>query len=236
MADTFYIAGDCIYKNADFHIAVYIDIGGYATYGEDRPLETHGEEKDPFWSLGVDTETWTYELQQAEIGLLERSRIKFGLEGAVESVWGWDIVGGAWVDLIAGGGGAHNRLHNMASALDHQSANKWKMWYADGAGPPAAVQELALGVAGTIIKSAGPVAPPTFTTHTLDNAFDHGKVIDGATSSANAVKIGDGADAVYIYAVGGDVFIEVVGGGTLKLKGGNLEADNLEKVYDAVWN
>lgn len=36
---------------------------------------------------------------------------------------------------------------------------------------------------------------------TLDQAFDNGKVVDGATSAANAVQIGDGTDDVLIYTL-----------------------------------
>ena len=41
----------------------------------------------------------------------------------------------------------------------------------------------------------------TTTTITLDNAFDAGKTIDGATSVANAVQIGDGIKDVLIYTL-----------------------------------
>ncbi len=236
MAGDYHITGDCVYNAANFRIAVYVDMDGYTVYGDDRPIETDGVAGDPFWAMGVDTESWTYGVAQAEIGLLEKSRIKFGVEGGVESVWAWDITGPAWVNLLAGGV-PHVRLHAMTSNLDH-NANQWKMWYSDGTLPNAKVDEFALGVAGTIVKSAGPAAPPTFTTHTLDNAFDHGKEIDGATSSANAFRVGDGVDKILLYGVNAtnEVFIEIVGGATLKLKGGNLEADGAEKVYDAVWN
>ena len=208
-----------------------MDENGYpdAQYGN-RPIETYGEADDPFWAMGVDTETWSYGEKQAEFGLLDGFRFKTD----VNSCWAWDAVGLVWVDLLAGGV-PHPRMHTMTSALDH-SANQWKMWYSDGAGPPAQVQEFALGVAGTIIKSAGPAAAPAFGTHSLDNAFDHGKEIDGANSIANAVKIGDGADKFNLYAVGGDVYLEVIGGGNIILKDGNIVADAAEKVYDAVWN
>lgn len=229
---TFYITGDCVYNAANFRIAVYVDMNGYAVYGDDRPIELFGVANDPFWAMGVDTETWTYGVAQAEFGLLGGYRIK---TDAV-SVWAWD--GLVWVDLLAGGV-PHVRLHEMTSAQDHK-ANQWKMWYSDGgvAPPVAQVQEFALGVAGTLIKSAGPAAPPVFTTHTLNNAFDHGKEIVGATSSANAFRVGDGVDKILLYGVNAtnEVFIEIVGGATLKLKGGNLVADGAEKVYDAVWN
>ena len=230
---TYYISGESIYNAANFYVAVYIDVSGFPDiqYGN-RPIETYGVADDPFWAMGVDTQTWTYGEKQAEFGLLEGYRIK----ADVNSVWAWDNVGMAWVDLLAGGV-PHVRLHAMTSVLDH-NANQWKMWYSEGTLPNAQVQEFALGVAGTLIKSAGPAAAPTFTTHTLDNAFDHGKEIDGATSSANAFKVGDGVDKIYLYGVNAtnEVFIEIVGGATLTLKGGNLVADTVEKVYDAVWN
>lgn len=228
---TFYIAGDSVYNAANFRIAVYVDINGYGDYNESRPIQTYGEADDPFWALGVDTETWTYEEKQAELGLLDGFRFKADVASC------WAGKSGAWIDLLAGGV-PHMRLHEMTDPLDHKSTNQWKMWYADGGGPPAQVQEFALGVAGTLIKSAGPAAPPTFTTHTLDNAFDHGKEIDGATSAVNAFRVGDGVDKILLYGVNAtnEVFIEIVGGATLTLKGGNLVADGAEKVYDAVWN
>jgi hypothetical protein len=43
------------------------------------------------------------------------------------------------------------------------------------------------------------VALKTSETQTLDNAFDQGKVIDGANSLANAVRIGDGSTPICIY-------------------------------------
>ncbi|MFC1646596.1 beta strand repeat-containing protein, partial [Candidatus Omnitrophota bacterium] len=42
----------------------------------------------------------------------------------------------------------------------------------------------------------------TAITHTLDDAFDDGKVIDGANESANAVQIGDTNDKLLIYTAG----------------------------------
>jgi len=40
-------------------------------------------------------------------------------------------------------------------------------------------------------------------TITLDGAFDHGKIIDGATSEANAVQIGDADYKIYFWVEGG---------------------------------
>jgi len=222
----FYIAGDCVYNAANFRIAVYIDSVGYTVYGADRPIETYGIAEDPFWSLGVDTESWTYGVKQAEIGLLKKSRIKFGKEGGVESVWGWDIVGLGWVDLIAGGGVAHNRLHNMANAFDHNSANKWKMWYADGAGPPAVVQELALGSAGQLIVSQGAAVAPIFS-----------KLIIGCNNEANALIISDGVVQVKIWCDGADTHIKTDSGDIiLDPAGGDVTLPGASKVWDACWN
>lgn len=234
---TYYISGESVYNDPNYYVSVFIHDAGYpdADYGTaSAKIEALGVADDPFWSLGVETVDppgpFVRGEKQAEFGLLYGYRFK----ADVNSCWAWDNVGFVWVDLLAGGA-PHVRLHAMTSAQDH-NANQWKMWYSDGGGPPAQVQEVALGVAGTLIKSAGPAAPPTFTTHSLDNAFDHGKEIDGANSIANAVKIGDGADKFNLYALGGKIYLEVIGGGDIVLKDGNIVADGLEKVYDAVWN
>ena len=42
---------------------------------------------------------------------------------------------------------------------------------------------------------------------TLDNAFDDGKVIDGATSNANSFQVGDGTDYMKFYTAGGVSYI-----------------------------
>ncbi len=50
---------------------------------------------------------------------------------------------------------------------------------------------------------------------TLDASFDLGKVINGATSAGNAMRVGDATDYLGIYASGGDV--TMVTGGTADL-------------------
>lgn len=171
---TFYIAGDSVYNAANFRIAVYVDMNGYANYNDPRPIQTYGEKEDPFWSLGIDTEGWTYEEKQAEFGLLDDFRIKIDVTG----VWGWDEVGSAWVDLLAAGGAAHIRLHTMTNILDH-SAGNWKVFYSDGVGH---VIELSLGALNTFLKSGGAGVAPTF------SIIDHG-VLDG---------LGDDDHAIYL--------------------------------------
>ena len=53
----------------------------------------------------------------------------------------------------------------------------------------------------------------------LDGAFDNGKVIDGATSQANAARIGDGTDYIGIYALsaGNTAHVEANSGSTIEL-------------------
>lgn len=213
---TFYISGESVYNDPNFYVAVYVDVGGYpdAQYGN-RPIETHGVADDPFWAMGVDTETWSYGEKQAEFGLLEGFRFK----ADAVSCWVWDAVGLVWVDLLAGGV-PHPRLHSMISQLDH-SANNWKVWYSDGAGH---VQELALGADGTLLKSEGPAAAPVFT-----------KTIDGCNNEANALIVTDGAIQIKIWNDGVDTHIKTDAGDIiLNPTGGNVTSPG--KIWDAVWN
>lgn len=52
----------------------------------------------------------------------------------------------------------HTRSHTMTSTSDHTAGN-WKVFYSNGSGQ---VVELALGESGTILKSNGAAAAPTF--------------------------------------------------------------------------
>jgi hypothetical protein len=53
---------------------------------------------------------------------------------------------------------SHDRQHTMTSTDDHTAGN-WKVFYSNGAGQ---VTELALGASGTVLKSNGPSAAPSF--------------------------------------------------------------------------
>lgn len=56
-----------------------------------------------------------------------------------------------------------------------------------------------LTVTSGAVACTSSITASTVTTHTLDNAFDDGKTIDGANSSANAMQVGDGSDDVLLY-------------------------------------
>lgn len=218
---TYYISGESIYNAANFYVAVYIDVSGFPDiqYGN-RPIETYGVADDPFWAMGVDTQTWTYGEKQAEFGLLEGYRIK----ADVNSVWAWDNVGMAWVDLLAGGV-PHVRLHAMTSVLDH-NANQWKMWYSEGTLPNAQVQEFALGTTGQLIVSQGAAVAPIFT-----------KTISGCNAEANALIVTDGVIQVKIWNDGVDTHIKTDSGDIiLDPAGGDVTLPGASKIWDACWN
>jgi hypothetical protein len=224
MADDWYIAGGSTYDEPNYYVSVFIHDVGFpkGEYGTDAvKMQTKGSADDPFWSLGVDTETWTYGEKQAEFGLLEGYRFK----ADVNSCWVWDDAGGAWVDLLAGGV-PHPRQHEMTDPLDHESDDQWVMWYADGAGPPADVQNFALGGAGDLIVSQGAAAAPIFT-----------KTINGCNAEANALIVTDGVIQVKIWCDGADTHIKTDGGDIiLDPAGGDVTCPGASKVWDACWN
>lgn len=220
---TYYISGESVYDDPNFYVAVYVDVGGYPKeqYGN-RPIETYGVADDPFWSLGVEIVDppgpYIRGVKQAEFGLLYGYRFK----ADVNSCWAWDNVGLVWVDLLAGGA-PHVRLHAMTSVQDH-NANQWKMWYSDGVGPPAQVNELALGAQGQIIVSEGPAAAPIFT-----------KTIRVARAEATALIIQGWGKKIKIWNDGADFHIKTDAGDII-LDPTTGEVTSPGRIWDACWN
>lgn len=99
----------------------------------------------------------------------------------------------------------HTRLHTITNTSDH-SANYWKLFYSDAAGE---IQEIATGASATVLTGNGVGAAPSFQAagggggESLDETFDIGKIIDGASSDGNSMDIGDGAYYINFYTVSG---------------------------------
>ena len=82
-------------------------------------------------------------------------------DAMVENVITAELVNGQSIDnridtLISAA--VHTRLHAMTDVLDHY-ANYWKLFYSDATGQ---IQEIATGVAGTILTGNGIAAAPSF--------------------------------------------------------------------------
>ena len=99
----YYIAGGSTYDNSEYGVYAYCDHGGYdeSEYGN-RPIQVYGDEFDPFWSLGINTETMASGQQQAEFGLLDSWRIKVTASG----IFGYHTASG-WIAMVGAGAGVH---------------------------------------------------------------------------------------------------------------------------------
>lgn len=81
--------------------------------------------------------------------------------------------------------------------------------------------------------------------HSLDKSFDDGKIIDGATSAANAMQVGDTNDKLLVYGSGGTVYLGITddtdllaltsaASGTLSVGGGvgKVTAGTFDPIFD----
>jgi hypothetical protein len=221
---TYYISGESVYNDPNYYVSVFIHDLGYpdADYGTaSAKIEALGVADDPFWSLGVETVDppgpFVKGVKQAEFGLLYNYRFK----ADETSCWAWD--GLAWVDLLAGGV-PHQRRHEMTDPLDHEADTTWVMWYSDGAGPPAQVQEVALGALGNMLVGQGVAAAPIFT-----------KTLAGCVSEATAFIVTDGVIEIKIWNDGTDTHI-LTDSGDLILDPNSGETKSPGKIWDACWN
>lgn len=85
-------------------------------------------------------------------------------------------------------GQLHDRSHAMTGTSDHTAGN-WKAFYSDGSGQ---VQEVALGASGTVLKSNGAAAAPTFASVPAGEAFPVGAVYINVTGVNPATELGYG--------------------------------------------
>lgn len=110
---TWYLKGGSEYASSSYYMWFYMDHNGFDEGDYDtRDIESHGETDDAFMAFGVNTSTWSYGLQRAEIGLLAGNRIIFTTtEVALQS--GYDPTGKSDSSLATkkyvddAGGGAH---------------------------------------------------------------------------------------------------------------------------------
>lgn len=115
----YYIAGGSTFDDSEYGVYAYCDHGGYdeSEYGN-RPIQINGDPSDPYWSLGLDTETMASGQQQAEFGLLDSWRIKITASG----IWGYHTASG-WMDVLGGGGDVtpdHNLLNGLNDGEDYE--------------------------------------------------------------------------------------------------------------------
>lgn len=219
----YYIFGGSVFDDPACKVYTYADLSGYdeSLYWATPRVKSdaHMVAGDPFWRLGG----LEGGQERAELGVFGKFKIEIDDLG----IWGIEE-GEDPVDLLIGGGGG---CENVFKTIDCPV----------GTDPVAETcnDTLVLTSADSSVTITGTVATDTVDfSVTLDSAFDGGKEINGATSSANAFKVGDCVEKILLYGIQANnkVYIEVVGGGELILLGGDLKADNNEKVYDAVYN
>lgn len=119
-----------------------------------------------------------------------------------DKTWVFDVEGSSWIDT---GSSNHSRLHAMTSTADH-SAGTNKVFYSDGNGE---VQELALGNQGTVLKSGGTGAAPTFGTLAIADLVN-GVVTGSGAEPAAADFAGDADNTVrFVLGTNGNLFLAI---------------------------
>lgn len=111
-----YIKGGSTYNSILYELWTFIKNAGFDE-GDYETIDflTDSDADDPFWALGLDTQTSTKGLQQIEIGLKGGYRIKITSTG----VFYWDVGLSSWITLSTGGGATDaNAIHdNVASEI-----------------------------------------------------------------------------------------------------------------------
>jgi hypothetical protein len=101
-----YVKGGSTYNDPEYCMYAYCEHSGYdeALYPY-RAIQIDGSTYDPYWALGLDTNTMTSGIQRAEIGLLNDHRLVFTTSG----IFGWTAVSG-WQGVMGQGDNLGNHI------------------------------------------------------------------------------------------------------------------------------